>query len=117
MLAGLLYDHLGSYRLPFLLAGVPPVVCSVLMFAVRCVPDDAKEDEDLMEKSASLQPVAEKCSNGALRSPASPPHPAPTGTGTGTWVRLLVEEQLCVRVSLLAAPRSPGHLQSYSLLA
>lgn len=68
-IAGLLFDHLGSYRLPFLLAGVPPVICSMLMFAVRCVPDDAKEDaaesDDLMVKSAQLQPAADKCANGS----------------------------------------------------
>ncbi|XP_052133399.1 monocarboxylate transporter 10-like [Frankliniella occidentalis] len=62
--AGLLYDHLGSYQLPFLLAGVPPVVCSVLMFAVRCVPDDAKDEASengLMVKSCSpLEPVGDK---------------------------------------------------------
>lgn len=85
------------------------------MFAVRCVPDDAKLDEDLIEKSAPLQPV-EKCSNGALRAPR-PSSPAPPSAPAGTWVRLLVEEQLCVRVALLAAPRSPGRMQSYSLLA
>ncbi|XP_034252822.1 monocarboxylate transporter 10 isoform X2 [Thrips palmi] len=68
-IAGLLFDHLGSYRLPFLLAGVPPVVCSVIMFAVRCVPDDpVKEDaaeDDLMVKSAPLEPLADKFGNGA----------------------------------------------------
>ena len=76
--AGLLFDHLGSYRLPFLLAGVPPVVCSLLMFAVRCVPED-DGDGDVLEKSAPLQPVAEKCSNGALRAPPATGPPRPPG--------------------------------------
>lgn len=122
--AGLLFDHLGSYRLPFLLAGVPPVVCSVLMFAVRCVPDDpvkddAAEDGLMVKGTSPLEPpvVADKCnSNGnALKAPATPTSPA-----SGTWLRLqglLDEERLCVRVALLGAPRSPGRTQSYSLLA
>lgn len=116
--SGLLYDHLGSYQLPFLLAGVPPVVCSVLMFAVRCVPDDAKDEASengLMVKSCSpLEPVGDKL-NGHHHGAAATIRAA--GQATGTWVPLLVEERLCVRIALLAAPRSPGRLQSYSLLA
>ncbi|XP_011146128.1 monocarboxylate transporter 10 isoform X2 [Harpegnathos saltator] len=41
-IAGLLYDHTGSYDLPFLLAGVPPIVGALTMFLIRCV----KENDD-----------------------------------------------------------------------
>lgn len=36
-IAGLLYDHTGSYQLPFLLAGVPPILGAVAMLLIRCV--------------------------------------------------------------------------------
>lgn len=42
-IAGLLFDHTGTYQLSFLLAGVPPLLGAVAMFLIRCVkevPDD-----------------------------------------------------------------------------
>lgn len=107
------------------------------MFAVRCVPDDpVKEDaaeDDLMVKSAPLEPLADKFGNGtAFKGSANggangscanvlANGGSTTTTAPGTWVRmqslLVMEERLCVRVALLATPRSPGRMQSYSLLA
>ncbi|XP_072756701.1 monocarboxylate transporter 10 isoform X2 [Anoplolepis gracilipes] len=44
-IAGLLYDHTGSYDLPFLLAGVPPIVGGLTMFLIRCVKDDESSND------------------------------------------------------------------------
>lgn len=41
-IAGLLYDHYGSYTLPFVLAGVPPIVGAACMIAIQYVKDDSK---------------------------------------------------------------------------
>ncbi|KAL1138773.1 hypothetical protein AAG570_008835, partial [Ranatra chinensis] len=39
--AGLIYDHTGSYTLPFLLAGIPPIVGGICLSVVHCVPQVA----------------------------------------------------------------------------
>lgn len=39
-IAGSIYDHTKSYTLPFLLAGIPPIVGALILFLVRCVPED-----------------------------------------------------------------------------
>ncbi|XP_031828818.1 monocarboxylate transporter 10-like protein kar isoform X2 [Nomia melanderi] len=39
-IAGLLYDHTGSYDLPFFLAGIPPIVGALMMFLIKFVKDD-----------------------------------------------------------------------------
>ncbi|XP_064083599.1 monocarboxylate transporter 10-like isoform X2 [Macrobrachium nipponense] len=36
-IAGALYDHLDSYLIPFLCAGIPPIVGSLVLFSVSCV--------------------------------------------------------------------------------
>ena len=36
-LPGLLEDTLGSYFVPFLVAGIPPIFGSIAMFSMRCV--------------------------------------------------------------------------------
>ncbi|XP_036147224.1 monocarboxylate transporter 10 [Monomorium pharaonis] len=36
-IAGLLYDHTGTYNLPFFLAGIPPIVGALTMFLIKCV--------------------------------------------------------------------------------
>ncbi|KOC69627.1 Monocarboxylate transporter 10 [Habropoda laboriosa] len=39
-IAGLLYDHTGSYDLPFFLAGIPPIVGALTMFLIKFVEDE-----------------------------------------------------------------------------
>lgn len=52
-LAGLLYDAVADYQLPYLLAGVPPLLGTVALFAIDCVKSapDAPRDK-------YLQPLA-----------------------------------------------------------
>lgn len=38
-IAGMIYDSTKSYTLPFILAGIPPIVCSFILCLIRCVPD------------------------------------------------------------------------------
>ncbi|XP_034127846.1 monocarboxylate transporter 10 isoform X1 [Drosophila guanche] len=38
--AGMIFDSTGSYTVPFVLAGLPPLVGSSLLFLIRCVKDD-----------------------------------------------------------------------------
>lgn len=45
-IAGLLFDHTGTYQLSLLLAGVPPVLGAVALFMVRCVKEKPEEPED-----------------------------------------------------------------------
>jgi hypothetical protein len=40
LISGLIYDHTKSYTLPFLLAGIPPIIGALILFLVRCVPED-----------------------------------------------------------------------------
>lgn len=42
-IAGLIYDHTKSYTLPFLLAGIPPIVGALMLFLVCCIRDDDDE--------------------------------------------------------------------------
>ncbi|XP_021937048.1 monocarboxylate transporter 10 isoform X2 [Zootermopsis nevadensis] len=48
-IAGLIYDHTKSYTLPFLLAGIPPIVGALILFLVCCVPE-----EDTCKRQPSL---------------------------------------------------------------
>ncbi|XP_078046672.1 monocarboxylate transporter 10-like protein kar isoform X1 [Augochlora pura] len=48
-IAGLLYDHTGSYDLPFFLAGIPPIVGALMMFLIKFVKDD---DENCIRENA-----------------------------------------------------------------
>lgn len=45
-IAGLLFDHTGTYQLPFLLAGVPPILGAVAMFLIKCVKEAPEVPED-----------------------------------------------------------------------
>ncbi|XP_001358462.2 monocarboxylate transporter 10 isoform X2 [Drosophila pseudoobscura] len=38
--AGMIFDGTGSYTVPFVLAGLPPLVGSSLLFLIKCVKDD-----------------------------------------------------------------------------
>uniref|UniRef100_A0A1L8DEH1 Putative monocarboxylate transporter n=1 Tax=Nyssomyia neivai TaxID=330878 RepID=A0A1L8DEH1_9DIPT len=58
-IAGMLFDHTGSYTLPFILAGIPPLVGATTMFLIRCVKDESigtemhdKDVEHPLAKSA-----------------------------------------------------------------
>ncbi|XP_076670114.1 monocarboxylate transporter 10-like protein kar isoform X2 [Andrena cerasifolii] len=57
-IAGLIYDHTGSYDLPFFLAGIPPIVGALTMFLIKFV----KEDEQGPVRENSGNKVA--CQNG-----------------------------------------------------
>ncbi|XP_015177602.1 PREDICTED: monocarboxylate transporter 10 isoform X2 [Polistes dominula] len=63
-IAGLLYDHTGSYDLPFLLAGIPPIIGALTMFLIKCVKEtDSENDAD----SITEDPTAKStCQNGLL---------------------------------------------------
>ncbi|XP_044739190.1 monocarboxylate transporter 10 isoform X2 [Chrysoperla carnea] len=43
--AGYLYDRTGSYQLPFILAGIPPIIGALVMFSTRCVKNDSKSSK------------------------------------------------------------------------
>nr|CAD7265404.1 unnamed protein product [Timema shepardi] len=74
-IAGLIFDHTNSYYIPFLLAGVPPILGALALFAVCCVSEDEKEGVSLamVDASTPLQngkgPVLDK--------------------SRGTWVQVL----------------------------
>lgn len=59
-MAGLIYDHTQSYQLPFLLAGVPPILGFVAMFLIRCVKQPLDNDparEPLTQPETVRQPI------------------------------------------------------------
>lgn len=61
-IAGILYDHTGTYDLPFLLAGIPPIVGALTMFLIRCVKDDeGSSDDSSIPENASRKT---DCQNG-----------------------------------------------------
>ncbi|XP_003700995.2 monocarboxylate transporter 10-like protein kar isoform X1 [Megachile rotundata] len=57
-IAGLLYDHTGTYDLPFFLAGIPPIVGALTMFLIKFV----KEDDQSSVRGISEDKAA--CQNG-----------------------------------------------------
>ncbi|XP_076290848.1 monocarboxylate transporter 10-like protein kar isoform X2 [Lasioglossum baleicum] len=57
-IAGLLYDHTGSYDLPFFLAGIPPIVGALMMFLIKFVKDD---DQNCVSENADNKAA---CQNG-----------------------------------------------------
>lgn len=50
----------GSYDLPFLLAGIPPIVGALAMFLINCVKDDESSDDPSPENPSSKT----NCQNG-----------------------------------------------------
>ncbi|XP_020295253.1 monocarboxylate transporter 10 isoform X2 [Pseudomyrmex gracilis] len=61
-IAGLLYDHTGTYDLPFILAGIPPIVGALLMFLIRCV---KQNDDGNSDNSSEVNaPNKTDCQNG-----------------------------------------------------
>lgn len=59
-IAGLLYDHTGTYDLPFLLAGVPPIMGALSMFLIRCI----KQNNDENISDSENPPSKTDCQNG-----------------------------------------------------
>ncbi|XP_018394624.1 PREDICTED: monocarboxylate transporter 10 isoform X3 [Cyphomyrmex costatus] len=59
-IAGLLYDHTGTYDLPFLLAGIPPIIGALSMFFIRCVKENNEESLNDSENISSKT----DCQNG-----------------------------------------------------
>ncbi|XP_055701744.1 monocarboxylate transporter 10 isoform X2 [Phlebotomus papatasi] len=56
-IAGMLYDHTGSYTLPFILAGIPPLVGATTMLLIRCVKDESVGTE-MHDKDPVQYPLA-----------------------------------------------------------
>ncbi|KAG5681827.1 hypothetical protein PVAND_011235 [Polypedilum vanderplanki] len=48
-IAGEIYDSTKSYTLPFILAGIPPLVGASLMFIIRALKDERKISNDVIE--------------------------------------------------------------------
>ncbi|XP_049844594.1 monocarboxylate transporter 10 isoform X1 [Schistocerca gregaria] len=91
--AGIIYDHTKSYTIPFLLAGVPPIVGGIALYLVQCVTDDDDEDR-AMSEAKSLQvmdtPAAvEDNKLGVITNCNSPSHPLTLENGTGMWVDII----------------------------
>ncbi|XP_011701734.1 PREDICTED: monocarboxylate transporter 10-like, partial [Wasmannia auropunctata] len=61
-IAGLLYDHTGTYDLPFLLAGVPPIMGALSMFLIRCI----KQNNDENISDSENPPSKTDCQNGKM---------------------------------------------------
>lgn len=61
--SGLIYDHTKSYTVPFLLAGIPPVVCAFVLCLVHYVPNQrqltsADTDSGKSERQPLLPPLS-----------------------------------------------------------
>lgn len=54
-LAGEIYDSTESYTLPFILAGIPPILGATLMFLIRCVKNERTTKES--KEAQPLQPM------------------------------------------------------------
>ncbi|XP_018314469.1 monocarboxylate transporter 10 isoform X1 [Mycetomoellerius zeteki] len=63
-IAGLLYDHTGTYDLPFLLAGVPPIIGALTMFLIRCVKEN---NEGSLNDSENI-PSKTDCQNARMKN-------------------------------------------------
>lgn len=107
LISGLIYDHTKSYTLPFLLAGIPPIVGALILFLVRRVPEDdsCKRSPSVCLVEAplhdeSITPLQDgsgngsddtKCApvaNGVCTNSASPP-PSYKEAVAGMWVQIL----------------------------
>ncbi|XP_014252184.1 monocarboxylate transporter 10 isoform X2 [Cimex lectularius] len=60
-LAGLIYDHTQSYTLPFLLAGIPPIVGGLALSLVRCFKLEDREGMKIDVECEVMNPSAEVC--------------------------------------------------------
>ncbi|XP_025262262.1 monocarboxylate transporter 10 isoform X2 [Camponotus floridanus] len=62
-IAGLLYDHTGTYDLPFFLAGIPPIVGALAMFLIRFVKDDESSNNSSNNPSPENPSSKIECQN------------------------------------------------------
>ncbi|XP_011188117.1 monocarboxylate transporter 10 isoform X2 [Zeugodacus cucurbitae] len=62
-IAGWIYDQTGSYTMPFILAGIPPILGSTIMFLIRCVRDDGDS-----AKKVSSKPKADVENGGNIQN-------------------------------------------------
>jgi hypothetical protein len=53
---GEIYDSTQSYTLPFILAGIPPILGATLMFVIRCVKNERNPTKEAKE-AQPLQPM------------------------------------------------------------
>lgn len=60
-IAGRIYDHTGSYTIPFVLAGIPPLIGAATMFFIRCTNNDGI---DVETGDSTIQPLAKIAWNG-----------------------------------------------------
>lgn len=61
-IAGILYDHTKSYTLPFILAGIPPLIGASTMFLINFVKDEGNET-DVVDKEQLSIPLAKPAWN------------------------------------------------------
>jgi MFS transporter, MCT family, solute carrier family 16 (monocarboxylic acid transporters), member 10 len=54
-IAGEIYDSKKSYTLPFVLAGIPPIIGASLMFLIRCVKDEKIKPKEIIQEAEPLQ--------------------------------------------------------------
>lgn len=54
-IAGEIYDNTKSYQIPFILAGIPPIIGASLMFIIRCVSDDKILPNNSLKEAEPLQ--------------------------------------------------------------
>ncbi|XP_063234234.1 monocarboxylate transporter 10 [Bacillus rossius redtenbacheri] len=81
--AGMIFDYTGSYTAPFLLAGAPPLLGSLALFAVRCVgggvgggeKTDAAAPRDAPKANGVCSVPAYKCGQGAGGAQTRDPRP------------------------------------------
>ena len=52
---GFIYDKTGSYTLPFLLAGVPPILGGLTLSIVHCFHNKKKSDPELLITNGKLE--------------------------------------------------------------
>lgn len=61
-IAGYMYDKLGAYTVPFILAGIPPLFGASTMFLIRCVRDEPN-DRDVEKIDIDPTPLAQTAWN------------------------------------------------------
>lgn len=47
-IAGIMYDHLKGYTVPFVLAGIPPIIGAALMFLILCFKDEENRSDSVI---------------------------------------------------------------------
>ncbi|XP_016919488.1 monocarboxylate transporter 10 isoform X2 [Apis cerana] len=66
-IAGFLYDHTGTYDLPFFLAGIPPIAGALTMFLIKFVKDD--EQNSVTANTGDKAACQNGCSSITFLSP------------------------------------------------